>query len=510
MNMKLSKQNIRNIKPLPGLVIPKENLFTLPERVLQFGTGVLLRGLPDYYIDKANRQGIFNGRVVIVKSTHQGGTDSFAKQDGLYTQCIRGMENGKRIEENIINSSISRVLSAKDEWQKILDCALEPDMQVIISNTTEIGIVLENDDIFQSPPSSFPGKLLAFLLARYKKFKGEAGSGMVIIPTELIPDNATRLFSILKELGKMNGLDDPFLAWLEKGNHFCNSLVDRIVPGALPPAEKEKTFEYLGYEDELMIMTESFGLWAIESADPSTRDILSFASVDKGIVIAPSIEKFRELKLRLLNGTHTFSCGLGHLAGFATVKDAMENEVMADYIEKVCTEEIVTAITGDLIPMADAREFATQVLDRFRNPFLDHKWTSICVQYTSKMKMRNIPLIIKYLNKRGRVPEYMALGFAAYLLYMKGAASEDGKFSGSMNGNNYPIQDDHAGYLAESWNIGDPASVANEVLSNSELWGIDLTDTGRFSESVKNYLESLITNGVISTISSVQFDRTTV
>ena len=69
-------------------------LFALPEKVVQFGTGVLLRGLPDYFIDKANKQGLFNGRIVVVKSTDQGGTDAYATQDGLYTILEKGIENG--------------------------------------------------------------------------------------------------------------------------------------------------------------------------------------------------------------------------------------------------------------------------------------------------------------------------------------------------------------------------------------------------------------------------------
>jgi len=79
MIMILSEKNIRNIAKQQGLDIPAAELFSLPEKVLQFGTGVLLRGLPDYFIDKANKQGIFNGRVVIVKSTSQGGTDAFGE-----------------------------------------------------------------------------------------------------------------------------------------------------------------------------------------------------------------------------------------------------------------------------------------------------------------------------------------------------------------------------------------------------------------------------------------------
>jgi len=110
--MQLSKSNIEKIAKQKNLEILDKELFELPEKVLQFGTGVLLRGLPDYFIDKANKQGVFNGRVVVVKST-DGDSTAFDKQDGLYTVCVRGVENGVTVEENIINASISRVLSSK-------------------------------------------------------------------------------------------------------------------------------------------------------------------------------------------------------------------------------------------------------------------------------------------------------------------------------------------------------------------------------------------------------------
>ncbi len=200
--MQLSKQTIKNIKPGPGLKVPPENAFSLPEKVIQFGTGVLLRGLPDYFIDKANRQGLFNGRILVVKSTSHGDVDAFDKQDGLYTHYIRGVENGKKIEETIINSSISRVVAAQDNWDTILECAHDPGFKIVISNTTEVGITLVEDDVRLSPPLSFPGKLLAFLLERFRAFNGTKESGMVIIPTELITDNGTRLRSVLLDLAR--------------------------------------------------------------------------------------------------------------------------------------------------------------------------------------------------------------------------------------------------------------------------------------------------------------------
>src|ERR1044072_8088199 len=173
-----------NITHHQELTVPDEKVFQLPEKVLQFGTGVLLRALPDYFIDKANRQGIFNGRIVVVKSTSQGDSSAFEKQDGLYTLCVRGIQNGEKVEENIINSSISRVLSANEEWEKILECAHNQQLQIIISNTTEVGIQLTNDDIRHHPPKSYPGKLLAFLFELFKAFGGSEHSGMVIVPTE--------------------------------------------------------------------------------------------------------------------------------------------------------------------------------------------------------------------------------------------------------------------------------------------------------------------------------------
>src|SRR5687767_277182 len=389
--MQLSKSNIRVIKPGPGLVVPDEKLFSLPEKVLQFGTGVLLRGLPDYFIDKANRQNIFNGRIVMVKSTAGGVPDIFNHQDSLYTLCVRGFENGKTVEENIIHSCVSRVLSASSQWREVLQCAANPEMQIIISNTTEVGIVSDMDDnISGSPPRSFPAKLLAFLYERYRLFNGDPSKGMVIIPTELITDNGKKLQAILEDLAKHNKLEPGFPGWLKNSNYTCSSLVDRIVPGKPPPAMQAGLETAYGYTDQLMIMSEAYHLWAIETDKEKVHEILSFRKTDPGLIITADLEVFRELKLRLLNGSHTFSCGLAFLSGFKTVKDAMNNADFAAFITHLMMQEIAPAITNKNISIDAAREFAGKVLDRFRNPHIEHQWLSITLQYSSKMKMRNI------------------------------------------------------------------------------------------------------------------------
>ena len=505
--MLLSKKNINNIKPGTGVVLPSQDLIELPEKVLQFGTGVLLRGLPGYFIDKANRNGIFNGRIVVIKSTASGDIDDFEKQDALYSLCVRGIEDGKKVDEIVVISSISQVISAIDDWTSVLHCAHNEQLQIIISNTTEVGIVLIKENILEGTPSSFPGKLLAFLLERYKAFNGIKTSGFVIVPTELIPDNGNKLKSIIVELAEYNGLDKKFVQWINDSNYFCNSLVDRIVPGKLSPSDKEMTEKKTGYEDNLMIMAEPYRLWAIESEDKLVHEILSFSKADPGVVIEDTIEKFRELKLRLLNGPHTFSAGLAFHSGFRTVKEAMNNNYIIAYVRNLMIREIVPAISGETISFEEGEQFAQKVLDRFCNPYLEHQWLSITVQFTSKMRMRNVPVLLQHYNLTNSVPEYMALGFAGFLFFMKPEKTLNGSFEVTFNGTAFPLQDDSANYFYEKWQNGNIDEVVQSVLSDVKMWGTDLSSLKGFAEAVKENLLSMKRQGVLQTIKEFQLNK---
>ena len=475
--MQLSTQN------LPA----NYTVFQLPEKVLQFGTGVLLRGLCDYFIDKANKQNVFNGRVVVVKSTDSGGADAFEQQNGLYTHFIRGIEDGKTIDETIINASISRVLSAKQQWADVLQCAASPQMQVIISNTTEVGITFTEDNIHAAPPVSFPGKLLAFLYERYNLFNGSEESGMIIIPTELIVNNGDKLKEIVIALARFNDLSESFIEWVECHNYFCSSLVDRIVPGKLQPTEKEAAEKQLGYTDELMLMSEVYCLWAIESAKEKVLETLSFSTVDKGVVLAPDITKYRELKLRLLNGPHTFACSLAVLCGFETVKQAMQDEVFYNYIHSLMMHEIAPALTDDNIDLFEAKQYAQEVIDRFRNPFLDHKWLSITLQYSSKMLMRNVPNLLNHYAKNSAPPKLMALGFACYIRFMDSQVNAQGQYTGHANDKIFVITDDKAALLHRHYERKEKQALVCEILSDEMLWGRDLTSLFGFAEMVTGY-----------------------
>ncbi len=495
--MILSKFTLKNVETINTKSIP-DGIFELPEKVLQFGTGVLLRGLPDYFIDKANKQGIFNGRIVVVKSTNGGDAAAFEKQDGLYTLCIRGLEGGNIVAENIICSAISRVLSAKNEWETIIKCAHNPEMQIIISNTTEVGIELIKDDIHHHPPISFPGKLLAFLYERYKAFDGSAQCGMVIVPTELISDNGKKLEAIVLELAHLNGLEENFIEWLEKHNHFCNSLVDRIVPGKPNTVEKKSLENELGYKDDLITMSESYALWAIEGSEKIAK-VLSFATADNDVVITQNINLHKELKLRLLNGTHSLSCAVAFLSGITSVKEGMENEVISVFIKELMINELAKAIPYK-IPEADAIIFSEKVMDRFRNQSIEHHWINISLNFTAKLEMRTVKVLLHYYELYKTIPENIAMGFAAFIVFMKAEKKLEGVYYGNANKKDYPINDMNAEYFFEQWKHFSTKDVVKNVLGKVEFWNTDLTKLEGFANKVTENVENILQFGMLEVL----------
>ena len=492
----------RSIHPAP----------VFPEKILQFGTGVLLRGLPDYLVQKANAQGQFEGSIVVVKSTDSK-TDEFADQDNLYTVAVRGVQQGKEVAETTVISAVSRVLAAQTQWSEVLKLARNPKLQIIISNTTEVGLNYTEESIFQKPPQSFPAKLTAFLYERFRSVGGSRAKGLVVIPTELVTDNGLKLREAVEQLAQFNELGKLFTKWLKFHVRFCNSLVDRIV--TRPTDEARQAIEQeAGYEDALLTMTEPYHLWAIEG-DDRVRETLSFAMADTPqIIIDEDINFYRERKLRVLNGTHTLTVPLGYLLGLETVADEMNHPAMSKFIESLMLDEIVPTVPDYGIPGMDkaaVSQFAHDVLDRFRNPYLDHLLLDITSQETAKMQARNVATLQRYYEKFSAVPKLISVGFAAYLLFMKVVREKDGQFFGEIvldKGRTitYPIRDDKAGYFYGDWKTVKPKGpdtiqmFVKSVLSDTKLWKTDLTTLPGFADAVATHLSTMLTSGVSKTL----------
>lgn len=484
LNFTVAKQLSKPFDMTPGVE-------QMPEKVLQFGTGVLLRGLPDYLIDLANRQGKFNGRVVQVKSTAKGSVSHLKAQDNLYTLVEQGLERGEAVQHFRVISSLSRTLEASIHWGELQDLIASKTLEIIISNTTEVGLKYVPESVLNTVPASFPGKLAALLYHRYQVFQGMKGSGLTIIPCELIPDNGQVLKQAIVQHAQANAFESAFFKWLDEENVFCNSLVDRIVPGS-PSSENWRHLEpQLPYHDSELIVSELYALWAIEFPAHNPLPMPDWHQVHPNWILTRDITTYRERKLRLLNGTHTAMVGLALMCGFDTVGQAMNDPVFFSFVKNLMLNEIVPTLP---MPSAEANAFAFDVLDRFQNPFIEHKLINITLEYTSKMHMRNEATVLRYINQKQQIPQRLALGFAALMAFMKPDFEREGKYFRLLHGRELELQDSHAAIWHEAWQQHghDAAGLARAVLSDSRVWGAELIAAEAFQQRVGYWLDLLL------------------
>ncbi|HEX6558441.1 MAG TPA: tagaturonate reductase, partial [Longimicrobiales bacterium] len=388
----------------------------------------------------------------------------------------RGVQDGAVQEEARIVASLGRALSAATEWDAVLACARDPNIDLVFSNTTETGIRLDTDDVpGPAAPRSFPGKLTRFLFERAQAFDYARERGVVVLPCELIEDNGEQLKQIVLQLAAQWSLGSRFTDWLEQAVPFCNTLVDRIVPGQPAPAERARMWQELGYRDELLTSCEIYRLYAIQ-ADAQTAARLTFTAADPGIIVAADIAPYRERKVRLLNGTHTIMVPCALLAGCETVADAVGDEQLGGFIRRALFDELVPSTD-----VAAAEPFAHDVLDRFANPYIRHALTDITLQQTAKMRLRVVPAIRDYGARFQRAPVSLAFGFAGYLLYVR---------------DHGPRPDDEAVLVRAAWQAEGPEAIARAACRNTIVWGCDLAEISGFAEQVAKYLEIMMRAGV--------------
>ena len=477
--------------------MPPVALLDLPERVVQFGTGAFLRGFVDFFVDEANRKGLFAGRIVAVGSTRSGREARINDQDGLYTLVARGVSDGGLQEERRIIASLSRALSAEGDWKELLAVARSPELRLVVSNTTEVGIALdESDEADAAPPRSFPAKLTLLLAERGRAFGYDRARGLVVLPCELIENNGDRLRQIVLAHARRWKLDAVLATWIEEAVHFCNTLVDRIVAGAPTGADASALGDALGYDDALLTAAEVYRLFAIErpksAAGVRALRALGLTPADDGIVVADDIAPYRERKVRLLNGTHTISVPLALLHGCETVREAVVHETVGRFIRRALLDEIVPATDAP-----GAEHFAHQVLGRFSNPYIRHPLIDITLQETTKMRVRVVPAIVRYASFAGRAPASLAFGFAAYVLFMRGDLQERRRRAGER----VPA-DDQAEVLQTIWRrtAGDSdsalASLIDEVCGSESLWDTDLRRVPGFAGAVTESLTRMVRDGV--------------
>ena len=468
-----------------------------PEKVLQFGEGNFLRAFVNYWFDVSNEKAGWNGKCVLVQPIAPGLAKLINAQEGLYTLYLRGRENGEKVDRKRVISSVSRCLNPyeKEDFDAMMAVAVSDELEYVVSNTTEAGIVYDpacqKDDC---PAASFPGKLTQVLYKRWQAGKG----GLVILSCELIDNNGKELLKCVNQYVDQWQLEDGFRKYVNEDCTFCSTLVDRIVPGRIKdPAEAAKLEEENGYHDELIDVGEIFGVWNIEG--PAwLEDKLPFKKAGVNCPVVPDVTPYKKRKVRILNGAHTGFVLGAYLAGFDIVRDCMQDDTVRGYMNKMLYEEVIPTLPLD---KADLENFAAAVQDRFNNPFVEHELMSISLNSTSKWRARNMPSFLEYIEKTGKLPPCLTASFAAYVAFFSNDIQElndKGLVCKRPKGNTYVCSDDR--WVLEFYydhRNDSPADLMHAVMTDERMWGQDLTKVAGFEQAAVACLEKIRAQGTL-------------
>ena len=456
----------------------------LPIKIVQFGEGNFLRAFVGYAFQELNKQTDLNAGIAVVQPIDKGLIGMLNDQDGLYTLFMKGVKQGKEIQEIELISNIVKGVDPYADYDGYLSLAKEESLQFIISNTTEAGIAYVSSDTLQMrPPSSFPAKLTLLLHERFKHFDGAPNKGLTIIPCELINYNADTLKGIIINYIDDWNLGEDFKTWVLKNNSFHNTLVDRIVPGY--PKDEIGTYNnQLDYHDNLIVAAEAFFLWVIEGGD-DLKSKLSFHKTNLDVKIVADMQPYRTRKVRILNGAHTAMVPFSILYGNTTVKQSVDNAFTGALINKVVFDEIIDTVDME---REELNNFASEVFDRFRNPFIIHNLSSIALNSISKFKVRVLPSLLQYIKIHKKVPTNLTFAFAALIRFYKG----------TWEGESLPVNDsgDIMAKFSEIWRSDDYSEIAKNSLAIETYWGEDLNKVKDLTNAIALALKEIDTNGI--------------
>ena len=333
-----------------------------PTRILQFGEGNFLRAFTDWIVDKMNKEIGFNTGIDVVQPLPGGMAGMLNDQDGLYHVYLKGIKNGQPVKEFSLIDCINVGINPYSEFEKYEQSYLNPELRFVFSNTTEAGIAMEETDTLEmQPQNSFPGKVASLLYKRYQNFNGAADKGLIFFACELIDRNGDTLKKYVLQHAQNWNLGDDFANWVNQSCAFCNTLVDRIVPG-FPKDEIIQIQQELGFEDNLVVVGEYFHFWVIEAPEWVKKE---FPAEKAGLDVkfVKDMTRYREQKVAVLNGCHTGSYAVSYLSGLETVREGFENLEVGNFMKELVYDEVLPALEGT---EKELQSFANKILERFR------------------------------------------------------------------------------------------------------------------------------------------------
>lgn len=468
----------------------REETNSRPLLAIQFGEGNFLRGYIDWMLQQLVEHDYFPGQIMMIKPRAHGHFDQINAQKGLYTVVERGIVNGKPVNKHQLITVVRGCLNPYEEWPQTVAAFCTPSVRFIFSNTTEAGIEYKKEPFHPDAcPHTFPAKLTALLHARFCALGGAPEKGLIIIPCELIPQNADRLREHILHYAQDWELPSEFSDWVTCHCAFINTLVDRIVSG-YPQGEEQEWEKTLGYSDKLITCVEPYHLLVAETDESSLEKELPLKSCGINIVYTDDLTSWRLRKVRLLNATHTATVPAACMAGLIDVKEMMQDEDFQSFVHQTLFKELVPSLPGS---EEDNRAYAESVIERFRNPFTSHKLQAITLNCIVKWRERVLPALKDYRQKFGELPQNLSTSLAALIyLYLERPVAD--------------TEETREFFLKEKEQYGcsqDIHHLVQRILANDSFWNENLNEIHGLSQLVERQLTSLMNEGSRSLIKSL-------
>ena len=340
---------------------------------MQFGTSRFLQAHADLFVHEARQAGQDIGPITVVKTTVGGARDgrvrAFGDPSG-YPVRIRGLDKGRLIDETRRVTSVARALEAGADWLELSEI-FSTSADIVLSNTGDAGYGIAPDDVRRRPeagevPQSFPAKLLALLIRRYERH----GAPLLVLPCELIRQNGRVLRGVLSELADHWGLDPKFNRWFAGEVTICDTLVDRIVSEAIEP---------------IGAIAEPYALWAIQR-EPGLIEPFRHSNV----VYTDDLEPYLRLKLHILNLGHSYIADIWRREArpaSETVREIVAEPGIRGRLLSLFQDEILAGFAArGLGPQAQS--YWDTTIERFDNPFLEHRVRDIFENHGVKVERR--------------------------------------------------------------------------------------------------------------------------
>ncbi len=484
----MKRMNSANLTELPGDIrIPAYDR-SQPAGIVHLGVGAFHRAHQAVYFDALMSLGEAGWMIRGASLRGVGVSDQLTPQDGLYSVVIR---DGK-VEHVQVIAAIRDVMIAPQDPRALIAALAAPETQLVTMTVTEKGYhlnpatgaldlsaaAIQSDLGDMSMPQTMPGFLVAGLAARRAADLGP----FTILSCDNLPHNGVRTRNAV--VGMARQADAELAAWIEEHAAFPSSMVDRIVPATT--ADDIASLEArIGLRDEGMVKTEPFSQWVVEDWFCGRRPALDRV----GVSLTNDVVAWEKTKLRLLNGAHSSLAYLGGLAGYTFVHEAVDAPGVLDFINRLWDEAAETLGPAEGL---DVLAYRQSLLERFRNPALNHRLRQIAMDGSQKLPQRLLNTIRDRV-RRGDDSPALVLGVAGWIHWLSG--TDD---IGGMHAIDDPLASRFADRLARR---GSPAeAIVQAILGLEEMFGTDLRANPVFVDALVAALTDLMNHGAAATI----------